>query len=87
MKKFGIENYILANTLLMQNERLSKEDGARKIKANVYRSLIGSLLYLTTTRPNVMFATSLLSRFMQDHSENHFKVARRVMRYIKEQNS
>ncbi|KAE8731610.1 hypothetical protein F3Y22_tig00002793pilonHSYRG00097 [Hibiscus syriacus] len=48
------------------NEKLSKFDGRRKVDAKEYRSLVGSLLYLTTTRPDVVFATSLLSRFMTE---------------------
>lgn len=50
---------------------------------SLYRSLIGCLLYLTATRPDLMYATSLLSRFMTNPSENHFRAAKRVLRYIK----
>ena len=48
-----------------------------------YRSLIGSLLYLTTSRPNILFVVSVLSRFMHSPSEKHFSAAKRVLRYIK----
>ncbi|KAF2296378.1 hypothetical protein GH714_037638 [Hevea brasiliensis] len=47
---------------LVVNEKLSKNDGIEKAEAIEYRSLIGSLLYLTTTRPDLMYSTSLLSR-------------------------
>ena len=83
LKKFGMANCKPVSTPLMQNEKLSKEDGAGKVDAGVYRSIVGCLLYLTATRPDVMFSASLLSRFMQNPSEKHYQVAKRVLRYIK----
>ncbi|KAH0696277.1 hypothetical protein KY289_013759 [Solanum tuberosum] len=50
----------------------------------VYRSLIGSLLYFTATRPDLMFAASLLSRFMQDLSQVHLGVTKQTLRLTKE---
>ncbi|XP_058763264.1 uncharacterized protein LOC131636669 [Vicia villosa] len=45
----------------VMNEKLKKEDGGRLVYASMYRSLVGSLFYLTATRPDLMFAASLLS--------------------------
>ncbi|BBH09484.1 NAD(P)-binding Rossmann-fold superfamily protein [Prunus dulcis] len=58
------------------------EDGSSKVDESVYRSLIGSLLYLTTTRPDIMYAISILSRFMQIPSQIHYRVAKRILRYL-----
>ncbi|KAF5468920.1 hypothetical protein F2P56_013028 [Juglans regia] len=69
-------------TPLTTIEKLKKEDGAKEADAAAYRSLIGSLLYLAATRPDIMYATSLLSRFMQCPSQIHFGAAKRVLRYI-----
>ncbi|XP_040986424.1 secreted RxLR effector protein 161-like [Juglans microcarpa x Juglans regia] len=69
-------------TPLIANEKLKKEDGVKEADAATYRSLIGSLLYLGATRPNIMYATSLLSRFMQCPNQIHFGAAKRVLRYI-----
>jgi hypothetical protein len=69
-------------TPLTVNEKLKKEDGGKKVDATLYRSLVGNLLYLTATRPDVMFAASLLSRVMHYPSHFHFAVAKRVFRYI-----
>lgn len=65
-------------TPLVANEKWMKEDGEKKVNASLYRSLVGSLLYLTATRPDIMFAASLLSRFMQSPSQIHFGAAKRV---------
>jgi hypothetical protein len=64
-------------------EKFCKDDGADKVDEAIYRSLIGCLMYLTATRPDIMHAVSLLSRFMHCASEVHFKAAKRVVRYIK----
>ena len=53
-----------------------------KVNAILYRSLVGKLLYLTATRPDIMYATSLLSRFMHNPSHFHLGAAKRVLRYI-----
>ncbi|XP_071920752.1 secreted RxLR effector protein 161-like [Coffea arabica] len=64
----------------MENEKLSKDDGAAKFDKGLYRSLVGCLMYLTATRPDIMYAVSLLSRFMHCASELHFKAAKKVLR-------
>ena len=66
-----------------QKEKFSKDDGVEKVDESQYRSLIGCLMYLTATRPDIMFAVNLLSRFMHCASEVHFQAAKRIVRYIK----
>ncbi|XP_058003620.1 secreted RxLR effector protein 161-like [Hevea brasiliensis] len=83
LKKFGMENCKTVSTPAVQGEKLSKSDEARKIDASLYRSLIGCLLYLSPARPDIMYATSILSKFMQSPCEVHYRAAKRVMRYVK----
>ncbi|KAL2325690.1 hypothetical protein Fmac_024748 [Flemingia macrophylla] len=83
LKKFHMEKCKPMTTPLVANEKLSLHDSTSKVDASIYRSLIGSLLYLSATRPNIMFAASLLSRFMHSPSEAHYKAAKRVLRYIR----
>lgn len=80
LRKFDIENSKGVENPLTQNEKLSKNDGAKKIECGAFRSL----LYLTTTKSNIMYATSLLSKFIQEPSELHFKAAKKVLRYVKQ---
>ncbi|GKV17137.1 hypothetical protein SLEP1_g27679 [Rubroshorea leprosula] len=83
LKKFEMESCKPVATPLVQYEKLSKDDRETKVDSSYYRSLIGSLLYLTATRPNLMFAASYLSRFMSAPSKLHLVAAKRVLRYIK----
>ena len=64
-EKFNMCGCKTMETPLDVNEKLMKEDGGRKVDNTLYRSIVGSLLYLTATRLDIMFASSLLSRFMQ----------------------
>ena len=66
-----------------QKVKLSKEDDADKVDEGYYRSLIECLMYLTVTRPDILFAVSLLSRFMHCASEIHLRAAKRILRYIR----
>ncbi|KAL0319934.1 UNVERIFIED_CONTAM: Retrovirus-related Pol polyprotein from transposon TNT 1-94 [Sesamum radiatum] len=82
LKKFKMESCKTVTTPLVTGEKYKKEDGSEKVDGSIYRSLIGSLLYLTATRPDIMFATSLLSRFMQSPSQVHYGAAKRILRYL-----
>lgn len=76
LKKFGMDRCKEVASPLVQNAKLSKDDGDAKANPSFCTSLIGSLLYLTATRPNIMFAANLLSRFMISLSVTHFTVAK-----------
>ncbi|XP_031279928.1 uncharacterized protein LOC116138358 [Pistacia vera] len=83
LKKFYMENCKPVDLPLVPNMKLSKSDETEKVDVGLYRSLIGCLLYLTATRPDLMYATSLLSRFMSQPTKTHFKTAKMVLRYVK----
>ncbi|XP_068340285.1 secreted RxLR effector protein 161-like [Pyrus communis] len=70
-------------THLVAIEKLTKDDGSGPTSEEMYRSIVGSLLYLTTTRPDIMYATILLARFMHYPTNRHYGIAKRVLRYIK----
>ncbi|KAL0364507.1 UNVERIFIED_CONTAM: Retrovirus-related Pol polyprotein from transposon RE1 [Sesamum angustifolium] len=83
LKKFKMESCKTVTTPLVTGEKYQKEDGSQKVDGSMYRSLIGSLLYLTATRPDIMFATCLLSRFMQSPSQVHYAAAKMILRYLR----
>jgi hypothetical protein len=66
LEKFNTVGCNSAHIPLVVNEKFQKEDGSGDADQTLFRSLVGSLLYLTTTRPNIMYAANLLSRFMHN---------------------
>ncbi|KAF7814525.1 Retrovirus-related Pol polyprotein from transposon TNT 1-94 [Senna tora] len=63
--------------------KFCENDGAVKVEEKYYRSLLGCLMYLTASRPDIMHVVSLLSRFMHCASEEYLQAAKRVVRYVK----
>jgi len=61
---------------------LRKEDEGPTIYSTLYKILVGSLLYLIATRPNIMYVASLVSRFMESPKDSHWKMAKRILRYV-----
>lgn len=83
LKKFNMEECKPTATPMNQKEKFCKEDEAERVDERLYRSIIGCLMYLTATRPDIMYAVSLLSRYMHCASEIHFQAAKRILRYVK----
>jgi len=54
------------------NEKISKNDRQEKVDESTYRNLVGSLIYLTNTRSDIMHAVSVVFRFMSKSSKYHF---------------
>jgi hypothetical protein len=62
---------------------LSKDEDRVKVDSTFYKQVVGSLMYLTATRPDMMFAVSLISRYMANPTELHLQAAKRILRYLK----
>jgi hypothetical protein len=71
------------STPLEQNAKLYNEDGSKKVDGTLYRQLVGSLNYLTTTRPYIAYSVNILSKFMAKPLESHSKDAKKVLLYLK----
>ncbi|MCO5556773.1 hypothetical protein L7F22_010325 [Adiantum nelumboides] len=64
------------------NAKLSREDASPLVDAELHRRLVGGLIYLCNTRPDICEATGVLSRFSNKPHENHRHAGKRVLRYI-----
>ncbi|XP_033513191.1 secreted RxLR effector protein 161-like [Nicotiana tomentosiformis] len=53
------------------------------VNETMYRGIIGSLLYLTGSRPDIVFSMGLCARFQSNPKESHLKTAKRILRYLK----
>ena len=82
LEKFNMKDCKTMETPLVPHSK-SQEDGEEFTDPKIYRSLVGGLLYLTATRPDLMFSASYLSRYLKEPRSKHLKGAKRVLRYIK----
>ena len=62
--------------------KLSKNDESPNVDPTLFKILVGSLLYLIATRPNIMHGVSFISRFMDKPKETHWKAGKKILRYI-----
>ncbi|KAF7132073.1 hypothetical protein RHSIM_Rhsim09G0034600 [Rhododendron simsii] len=58
-------------------------DTTEEVDSTLFKSLVGSLRYLTCTRPDILFGVGLISRYMEAPTMTHFKAAKRILRYLK----
>jgi len=83
LKKFKLEECKVMNTPMHPTCTLSKEDTGSKVDQKLYRGMIGSLLYLTASRPYTLFNVCLCARFQSDHRESHLTAVKRIFKYLK----
>jgi hypothetical protein len=83
LNKFGMADCNPTPIPMEQNPKLTSKEGNEFEDATEYRQLVGSLIYLITTRPDISFAVGILSRFMRKPCEGHWCAANRVLRYLK----
>ncbi|XP_070005273.1 secreted RxLR effector protein 161-like [Nicotiana sylvestris] len=63
--------------------RLDMDETESPMNQTLYRGIIGSLLYLTASRPDIVFSVGLCARFQSNPKESHLKAAKRILRYLK----
>ena len=62
---------------------LEKEEVSKKIEQKIYRGMIGSLLYLTASRPDILFSVYICARFQSDPRESHLIAVKRIFKSLK----
>ncbi|XP_070013750.1 secreted RxLR effector protein 161-like [Nicotiana sylvestris] len=63
--------------------RLDMDGTGSPVNQTIYRGIIGSLLYLTASRPDIVFSVGLCARFQSNPKESHLKAVKRILRYLK----
>ncbi|XP_062088456.1 uncharacterized mitochondrial protein AtMg00810-like [Humulus lupulus] len=71
------------NTLTTSGEKLYGFGSDPVAEPHFYRSLVGALQYATITRPEITYAVNRVSQFMQNPLQSHFKVVKKILRYLK----
>ncbi|GJV42027.1 retrovirus-related pol polyprotein from transposon TNT 1-94 [Tanacetum coccineum] len=83
LKKFGLEESKPMKTLMSSDTKLTKDEECESVDSTKYRGMIGSLLYLTASRPDIMFSVCLCARFQEAPKTSHLEAVKRIFRYIK----
>ncbi|GJY15399.1 putative ribonuclease H-like domain-containing protein [Tanacetum coccineum] len=83
LKKFDLASVKTAITPMETKMALTKDEEADEVDVHLYRSMIGSLMYLTASRPDIMFAVCACSRFQVTPKTSHLNVVKRIFKYLK----
>ncbi|XP_070029131.1 uncharacterized mitochondrial protein AtMg00810-like [Nicotiana sylvestris] len=82
-KRFDMEASKVIDTPIATATRLDMDETGSPVNQKMYRRIIGSLLYLTARRPDIVFSVGLCARFQSNPKESHLKVAKKILRYLK----
>ena len=83
LKKFKMDECKPIKTPMATNGHLDLDVDGKPVDQSLYRSMIGSLLYLTASRPDIMFSVCLCARFQANPKESHLSAVNRILRYLK----
>ncbi|KAF2287248.1 hypothetical protein GH714_039440 [Hevea brasiliensis] len=79
LQRFGMENYNPVSNPIVPGQKLSRDEGGESVDATQFKQMVGSLMYLTASRPDLMFVVSFISRFMANPTKLHFAAIKRVL--------
>ncbi|GAA0183620.1 hypothetical protein LIER_30998 [Lithospermum erythrorhizon] len=68
---------------IVPGTKVDRDARGKLVNETQYKPIVGSLMYLTSTRPDIMFVTSLISRYMSRPIELHLQLEKRILRYLK----
>nr|GEV90160.1 hypothetical protein [Tanacetum cinerariifolium] len=85
LKKFGFFSIRSASTPMENHKPLTKDEYGEDVDVYLYRSMIGLLMYLTSSRPDIMFSVCACSRFQVQPKVSHLHAVKRIFRYLKGQ--
>lgn len=82
LQRFEMNQSNSVQTPVVPGFKLCKDEGGIKVDTTYFKQIVGCLMYLTAPRPDMMFAISLLSIYMEKPTQLHLQLAKRVLRYL-----
>jgi hypothetical protein len=82
VKRFGLDGKSHAWTPMRTSVKISSDLVGKPVDPTLYRSMIGSLLYLTANRPNIAFSVGVCACFQANPKESHVIAIKRIIRYV-----
>ncbi|KAI3742548.1 hypothetical protein L1987_60233 [Smallanthus sonchifolius] len=83
LSRFKMEDCTPYDTPIPVNHKFNSDPEGKDVDCRLYRAMIGSLMYLTASRPDIMFAVCICSRFQAKPKESHLIAVKRIFRYLK----
>ncbi|GJU92470.1 uncharacterized mitochondrial protein-like protein [Tanacetum coccineum] len=85
LKKFGFTDVKTASTPMETQKPLLKDEDGEEVDVHMYRLMIGSLMYLTSSRPDIMFTVCACARYQVNQKVSHLYALKSIFRYLKGQ--
>ena len=82
IKRFGMENAKEIGTPMSPSTKLDKDEKGKSVDIKLYRGMIGSLFYLTASKPDIMFSVCLCACFQACPKESHIVAVKQIFRYL-----
>lgn len=82
LKKYQLMDVTPIDTSMGISAKLDADEASNLVNATMYRGIFGSLLYLTASRPDIVFTVGMCARFQSCPKESHLKAAKRILRYL-----
>ncbi|KAK2451628.1 putative mitochondrial protein [Trifolium repens] len=82
VRKFGMDNATHKRTPAPTHLKLTKDEQGVGVDQSLYRSMIGSLLYLTASRPDITFAVGVCARYQSEPKVSHLNQVKRILKYV-----
>jgi hypothetical protein len=83
LKRLKMEKCKPIKTPMPTNGHLDQDEGGNLVDQTLYRSMLGSLLYLTACMPDIMFSVCMCARFQANPKKAHLSAIKRILRYLK----
>ena len=83
MKKFGFKSASSVRTPMGPNVKLTVDLLGKSVDSSLYRSMIGSLLYLTVSRPDISYSVPVCARYQANPKESHMTSLKKIIKYVK----
>jgi hypothetical protein len=82
LAKYGLTNCNPSQLPMDPNLTLQRQMNSEAVDTELYRSMVGSLIYVTNTRPDICYAVSTVARYMDSPQTPHLQAAKRILRYL-----
>ena len=82
VKRFGLDNAAHARTPMAANAKLTNDPSGESVDVTLYKSMIGCLLYLTASKPDIAFSVGVCSRFQSNLKVSHLNAVKKIIKYV-----